>query len=526
MKEGWTQGYAGVAPALLSAVLLVFSYPPFRLILLPFVALVPLAVGIASLPSGRSGSAQAARVGFFFGVAHWGILLLWIPLVMGPAFSWAYLAYGALLGILGGLMAVMAWATHRLRHSTGISVAVAFPLVWVGMEWLRGQLPLGFAFPWLGLGLSLTRWPELLGLAELFGESGVAFWVASVNGLLAGAVLRVKTGAGGGAETRKGTGGNEPGWGRTSVLLALLLLVPGSASVLRFQTLPLQAGLRVAVVGTNVPREVRLDPLLSIREAEAQVLNSLGSLEPGGVDLVLLPESVIPVPLGDPRAFPFLQALEEWARVLESPLVFGALEVHSGSGGRDTLTNSAFLISPDGISRSRYDKVHLVPGMELGAYRRGSGAGLLEWRELTVGPLICYESLFGELARRHRREGAQVLLNLSSDVWFGDPQGLLRGLFLHQHGAHLVLRAVENRIPVARSANGGYSFLIDPLGQTVSEVVLPEGGVEVGTLPVYKGNTLFLKTGDLVGPAASLVVLLLLLWSGRPGARERSPSLA
>ena len=525
MRKGRTQSYASVAPALFSAVLLVFAHPPFRFVLLPFVALVPLAVGITSLPSGKAGRAQAARVGFYFGIAHWGILLLWIPLVVGPAFSWAYLGYGALLGILGGLMAVMAWGIHRLRHSAGISVAVAFPLAWVGMEWLRGHLPLGFAFPWLGLGLSLTEWPELLGLAELFGESGVAFWLASVNGLLAGVVLGVGRGAGGGDGTRKGRG-KEPGWGRNAVLLALLLILPGCASVLRFQTLPLKAGLRVAVVGTNVPREMRRDPLLSIQEAEAQVGISLGSLEPGGADLVLLPESVIPIPLGDPQAFPFLQALEEWARVLESPLVFGALDLRSGFGGRDSLTNSAFLISPDGIIGSRYDKVHLVPGMELGAYAQGSGADLLRWRELAVGPLICYESLFGGLARRHRRAGAQVLLNLSSDVWFGDPRGWVRGWFLHQHAAHLVLRAVETRVSVARSANGGYSFLVDPLGQIVSEVVRPEGGVEVGTLPVHQGNTLFSKTGDLTGPTALLAVLLLLLWSGRPERRERSPSLA
>jgi apolipoprotein N-acyltransferase len=465
---------------------------------------------------------QAARLGLLFGLVHWGILLLWIPLVMGPVFPWAYPAYGVLLGVLGGLMAIMAWAVHRLHHSVGVPMAVAFPLGWVGMEWLRGHLPFGFSFPWLGLSLTLTEWPELLALAEWAGESGAAFWLATVNGMLAGMVLKVRDGTDWRSRDR---GGMELGfsWGRAWGLVALVILLPAGLSLLRFRTLPMQAGPRVAVVGTYVPREVRLDPRASLRESREQVGRIIESLEPGSVDLVLLPESVIPVPLSGSEAASFRSAVEEWAKTLQATLVMGALEVHQGGSGVDSLTNSAFLVSPDGVIRDRYDKSHLVPGMERGSYHRGTGGSPLQWRELTLGPLICYESLFPGLSRRHGRKGAQILVNLTSDVWFGDNQGRARGIFLHQHPAHLVLRAVENRMSVARSANGGYSLLLDPLGRTLSAVVPPEGGLSVAMLPIYPGTTLFSRTGDLVGPASALMVLLLLVWAGRPGKWHELP---
>ena len=180
-------------------------------------------------------------------------------------------------------------------------------------------------------------------------------------------------------------------------------------------------------------------------------------------------------------------------------------------GGKGELTNSAFLFSPGRIGVERYDKVRLVPGMEAGSYRTGSGQSTLKAGEWVLGPLLCYESLFGGLARRARGEGAGLLVNLSSDIWFGHEDSLLGALFLHQHPAHLKLRAVENRMPVARAANGGFSFLLDPLGQFLSEPVSPGGGLTQARVSVFLGTTFYSRIGDWVGTGCAILCVLLLL---------------
>lgn len=488
-------------PPVVSALLLVLAQPPFHVLPLAFLALTPLAVGVASLPPG--GGLLASLQGTVFGIVFWGFSLAWVPLEVGRHYSWAFPGYGLLLTLLGGLSALFAWTTHRLYHRGGLPLALALPLAWVGVEWVRAHFPLGLAFPWLGLGLTLTRWPELLGMAEWTGEGGVAFWLASSSGWVAGVAMRMRGGGG------------------TGILLCVVFLAPAFLGWARAATLRLEPGPTVVVVGTHVGREARHDPLLAARVALEQIGASLGSSPPDPpVDIILLPEATIPLPLEGVEAGPLLSELASWAWRSSSPVAVGAMGLVPGESGVDRLTNSAYLILPDGGISQRYDKVRLVPGMEAGRYQPGMEGTVLESDAWVFGPLLCYESLFGSLARRARREGAHALLNLTSDIWFGDAETRVGALFLRQHPAHLTLRAVENRMPVARAANGGYSLVLDPVGRVGPETAPPGGGVFRAELRTTPGRTLFTRVGDLVGPASVLLSILLLL---RPRNR-RLPS--
>lgn len=520
----------GVTLAIVSAALLILAFPPFHLVLLPFVALVPLGVALGSLHAHPGSGRRAVRLGLTFGVVHWGFLLAWVPLVVAPRFSWAYPGFLTQVGLLSGLTGLMAWMTHRLHAGSQVPLGLALPLAWVVMEWGKAHFPLGLSFPWLGLGISLTSWPLLIGIAEWTGEAGVAFWLAAVNGLLAAAILAFLR--------RGGTGPvGRPPWFHACFALAAGIL-PAAAGGIRAGTVPLTPGPTVAVVGTHVPRNLRLLPRESSAEGLAQARRALGRLEAGDADLVILPEATVAIPLNGADGGPYRQELEGMARALGAPLVVGALgttrgipqgpaalaerlRAGSGSGGATgdsgsaggaqvTLTNSAFLVGPAGSSTDRYDKVRLVPGMERGGFAPGSPGTVFTVGHHTFGPLICYESLFGALARKHRLAGARILINLSSDIWFGEGDSRFSSLFLHQHAAHLVMRAVETRVGVARAANGGFSFLLDPLGKRVSRVVQPSGGVALSPVSTYPGVTLFARTGDLVGHGALLACLLLL----------------
>jgi apolipoprotein N-acyltransferase len=136
-----------------------------------------------------------------------------------------------------------------------------------------------------------------------------------------------------------------------------------------------------------------------------------------------------------------------------------------------------------------------------------------------VGPSLCYESLFGGSARGYRRGGADLLVNLSSDVWFGDDTAVMGSWFLSQHPAHLVLRAVETRTSVARAANGGFSGFIDPRGRWLPGGISPGSGGTWAVVPVFRGMTLYTRLGDVLGPLC-LVLAVFLAWRPSRGGME------
>ena len=502
-----------------SAILLVLAQPPFGFYPLSFLALVPLALALWTLPPESGGRWKATVLGAVFGSVFWAFELIWVPTVVGPHFDWAYPGYLGLLIVLGSLSAVMGRLAHELasfrprppsvpqvlRGRVSFFQVLALPLAWVGVEWLRGHVPFGLAWPWLGLGITLTGRPELLALAEWFGESGVSFWLAAVNGGVALAILAGRSWRGAAL------------W----VMVGLGVAFPSAAGVIRARTLELTPGPAVAVVGTSILPGARGIPTASARDAEAQIRSALAPIRPGEVDLIVVPEGTVPMPVDDPEVedlMGFLRATAEW---LEAPLAFGGLGRVQESGIRGPeglVSNSAFLLSPDGRGLQRYDKTRLVPVMEGGAYGRESSLVLLGSDGLLLAPLVCYESIFGGLARRGARDGAELLLNLSSDIWFGHEGSFLGSLFLLQHPAHLIMRAVENRTPAARAANGGYSYVIDPLGRIVSDPVPPGGGAVVSQVLLAEERTLFTRTGDWIGPV-SLVATFLFLVPWRRGRR-------
>jgi apolipoprotein N-acyltransferase len=504
-----------LVPPLLSAFLLVLALPPFHFLPLAFVALAPMAMGLALLPPGPDGGARASLQGGTFGLAFWGFSLMWVPLEVGRHFSWALPAYALLLLLLAGLSALFAWWAHRMHHWAGVPLTLAVPLAWVAVEWIKANFPLGLAFPWLGLGVALTPWPVLLGLAEWTGERGVTFWLALASGWAGAELARL---GGSPVERLPRLCGGTRGF---RIFVALAVLLPPLLGWARARTLSLLPGPTVAVVGTNVPRVLRDNPRAWAREALRQVEAALAHpLQSLGPDLILLPESTIPIPLGSEEGGPFFDELLSMASLLQIPLVVGAMGGVPTEAGVPNLTNSAFVVLPGRGILQRYDKRRLVPGMEAGKYQPGPGGTTLVVEGWILGPLVCYESLFGELARQGRRRGAQALLNLTSDVWFGEGGSHMGALFLGQHPAHLVLRVVELRVPAARAANGGYSFVLDPLGRISSPLLPPAGGVVVTQLHTTTGMTVFARTGDVIGPGAAFVGLLLLLGIG---ARRNLP---
>lgn len=570
---------------------------------------MPFALWIHDLPGERRVAFRALKGGAFMGVLYWGVLVYWILVALIWFSKLAVLAYLGALFMLVGTMALFGWALHRVHHGAGVPIWLALPLVWTAAEWFRAHWG-DLAFPWLGLGTSLTGYPELVGMAEVIGARGVTFWIALVGGLLTRTVLEWRRGG-------AGLGGRS--WVRTGVVTAVVVVAPMAWGVWRAATLETRPAARVAVVQPNIPEHIKLDGARAMDSTWSSLETLMPRVEPGSVDLVVWPEVTFPAL---PEERPAL--VDRIARVsaeVGAPIVVGAYRREFiGSDPDDwVLFNSAFVVDAEGLRPYAYDKRYLVPVVErvpflnpewfgdlryfgaLGAGRdwplarvgsergdgeagsstsggaggagpgdeagagadagtgagaggdavaggdagagagggpgivgasgsadaaagggagAGPGPGVGAGARSAFGVLICYESSFPSGSRRFRLEGADFLVNITNDAWYGREPWYSRTTALWQHPAHMVMRAIEHRVGVARSANTGISLFVDPVGRKTEETNLFEAAVRVATVETTDVTTLYTRLGDVTGNGAALATVLLLLVAWRRGREE------
>lgn len=499
-----------------AGLLFALAYPPLDLLPLALVGLWPF---LAFLDRDEGLRPRAAFVGgYLFGLAHFGALLYWIAGLSGFSVMAvpAYVASVLVLAFNGGLTGL----TVALGRRRGVPVAVSFPLAWTAVEWLRSFGDLGFT--WAVAGDTLASYPLLLQAAELGGVWILTLWVTGLSAALYRLARPLAT-------TRR------PRVALLAVALAASLPAYGA---LRLDALESRMRewptLRVAAVQPNVPQEVKWDPAFvdeTYRRLGTLTLRS-AEREPA---LVVWPESAVPGYLRyDPRAQELVSGL---SRRIEAPIFTGTNDADtiSGRSGADPgdfrVYNAAYLVSGDSIMPGRYAKRRLVPIAERVPFLPGMLSGFFEklsdwtgqfapgtgWTTWTVegygfGVLICYESVFPASSRQLVRNGADFLLNITNDAWFG------RTAAPYQHASHLSLRAVENRVSFLRSANTGISGWVDPLGRYRERTGIYVPGVVVADLPMSGIVTPYTRWGPWV-PLASLLALTA-LWLVSPSRRR------
>jgi len=530
----WPRPGERLLPAL-SALLLAASFPPLHPLILPFVGLVPYAVWIQRLPVDRAGRRAAVRGSLLFGLLHFGALFYWILVALVWFTGLAVVAFLGAMALLTALAALMGWTLHRAVHEVRVPLWLALPVAWTGAEWFRAHWPGPLAFPWLGLGTSLTAFPELVGIAEVVGAQGVGFWLALVNGLLATLVL----GAGGGARSA----------GRralTALAAALVMVVPAAWGYWRAATLELRDVGPVAVVQPDIAEHLKLDPPVALDSTLASLERLMPRLAPGSARLVVMPEVTFTLYPRGGGSGEVLERIQDWSREAGAPILFGSLGFADDGRGGSIPYNSAFLMEPQGLADYQYDKRYLVPVVErvplvpaawlrrldhFGTFGVGEGWPLAQVDEIRFGTLICYESTYPEAARRFRLEGADVLVNITNDAWYGREPLWTRTTALWQHPSHLVMRAIENRMGVARAANTGISLFVDPVGRIHGATRLFEPDLRVDTVRTTDVVTLYARWGDLAGSGAALAALLLVVAAtalarrGAPAALDRPKRL-
>ena len=442
------------------------------------------------------------------GVFHW---LLRIPDTSPGILLVAYFA----LALLGGVFPAFLGGLYlcSTRHLRGLRALLFFPVLWVGMETIRGHGLLGF--PWIDLATSLAPYPVLIQPAALAGSASLGL-IAAIVGTLCAVTFDPAL-----APSRRI---------RIGTLLAAVVCVGGW---LRFGSYrlarPLGEGaterIRVSLIQGNVDPTQKWQPEQARASLDlfADETRSVASAETP--DLIVWPETAIPCLLEGESPTPCGLWIQNLARRSRTTLLVGALAPGPVVENQKSYYNSAYLVTPDGTYRDRYDKVHLVPFGEMiplddriPVLRRvnlGEGdfvAGKIERAigdaPLRLGVVICFESLFGGATRALALDGARLLVIITNDAWFGNSAAP------EEHAAVAALRAVETGLAVARCANTGISGFIDPAGRYLARTQYDTQQTLTAELPLATASTPYLRWGDVVGTLCALWTVALTLGEG------------
>jgi apolipoprotein N-acyltransferase len=489
----------------LGAVLLAASYPPFRLPVLSFVAVAPAVILLRRLELEHD-LRGALRWGFWYGLMSQGAVLYWLVVALWHFTPLSALGYLATIAVFGLWHALLFWFVVRVRlRLAAVPLWILFPVAWTAVEWAVGHQG-DVRFPWLGLGTSLTDASVLVQWADLAGARGVTLWLAWCNVMIVDAVLG-----------ERGAGSGTIRWRPVIALLASIVCA-GAYGLWRIRTLPVRELGTVGLLQPNEGFREKWDP----RHADSVVAKLIAmsrELEARGrVDLVIWPEAAIPgyvQPSWD-------STIARFARGSRTPILTGGIFGENHPDGSSDYYNAAFYFDSSGEWRRTpvYEKHYLVPVVERvpfvparlmqsvpgvgrwsGGFGRGRSLPLYPSTLGRFGVVICYESVFEDLARSYRRAGADFLVNITNDAWYGRTAGP------YQHAAHLVMRAIETRMGIARAANDGISEFVDPLGRTYAETGLEQQATVADRLRTSDVIPLYVRLGDWVGTLCVLVTL-------------------
>ncbi len=473
--------------AIFSGLLLTLCFPKYGHPLIAWATLLPL-LFLAATNRPRA----CFTLGWITGVCHGLSLLYWItfvvnhygnlPLPVSLAVCCLLVAYLAVF--LGLFCAGLGWLKQR-----GLPWLLPAPFLWVTLEFGKSRLLTGF--PWENLGCSQYRWLPMIQIADLAGVYGVSFVLVISNCffflLLLDRPRRVFTRF------------------LSLLLLVGLVLTVYSYGHWRLATLEDQSNpsFKLALVQGNIAQDTKWDPVFqqATKKKYLELTRMVAKEKP---DLVVWPETATPF---------FFQAdlenskaLAQEVEKLKTPLLFGS-PAYRLRGDQLRLYNRAYLLNNHGVVAGYYDKIHLVPFGEFvpfkkilffvhklvkaaGDFASGDRAVVLELPPARLGVLICYEAIFPELSRDLVNAGANLLINITNDAWFG------RSSAPYQHLSMAAIRTVENRIPMARCANTGITAFIDARGQIHQPTGLFEEATIVGTVKLGHGKTIFSRYGD------------------------------
>lgn len=441
------------------------------------VLLFPLALTVLGLSAQRK--MQAFRQGWLIGLVGASAALYWIalPLHNVGMIPWIFavpcaMALGAYVGLYAGIFSL---AAFQLRRHAPFIRALELGIIWYLLEFVRGFLFTGFS--WLNLGTAFVPWPILLQGASVVGGYALGgVFVTLVCWLCYPLLPRA-------AAADRSLQGERLRNIAAGVCLLALLLLGGYWQLQQQPELVARAPgvLPVIFVEGNIDQNQKWEA--KYQKSTVDIYTTLTQMalqrHEGQPPLVIWPETAMPFYYQEHSQYN--PALRKFVAEHGITLLLGAPGYRKNLEKRSFhIFNRAYLISPNGSDAGFYEKTHLVPFGEylppllafdflkpllqgVGDFTVGTSVAPLQAGNMSLGMLICYESIFPELAQERVRQGANVLLNISNDGWFGNSSAA------EQHLQLAAMRSVEQGRWLLRGTNTGISAVFDHLGRLVAK---------------------------------------------------------
>ncbi|MGA1842295.1 MAG: apolipoprotein N-acyltransferase [bacterium] len=505
MIKEWAGKYNNIICSVLTGFLLISIFPLPGISLLAWVSMIPLLWLLrCNKVKNRFLSGWLAGIVFFYGLLYWlaGTMIRFggLPLILSQILLILLCLY---LGLyFGSFCSILGFAYRRIH----VPFCILAPAIWVALEFLRSHFLTGF--PWGLLGYSQAKSLHIVQFADLAGVYGISFFIVFVNAGLTDLIALY-------GEYKSGQRlGLQIIFKGSALILSTGLVLGYGVFRLGSQKLVHDAvnRLEIGLIQENVPQDIKRDIGNSYKILADYGQTSL-RLSPTDKKLIIWPETACTAAIfpGEGQIF---FVLSELARQLDSHLLLGCPRYNLKKEG---LYNSALLFSPTGDVIGFYDKIHLVPFGEyfpfewigkslgnLGSFLRGNDFTTFKVQDNHFAVVICFEVIFPDLCRRFVKRGAEFLVNLTNDAWFG------RTSAPYQHFDMACMRSVENRVWLVRAANTGISGFVDPWGKVIKKgKIFEKLTLEAG---VYKSplRSLYVRTGDFF---AWLCVFFTLIWS-------------
>jgi len=508
--------YMGILLSLSTAFLLLLSYPTFDLHLLGFIALVPIFFLVY-----RTNIPKTIAYGILAGFPFYCLYLFWMNAylaVVGVGFTTIVFGGYFVLALLFINLTARAFPKYR--------VAVT-PFIWIAIEYIRSFGFLSFTFG--SIGYTQHSFLRFIQIADIGGEPLVSFIIVLFNAAAADFIVLI-------LEKRDEA---VPYMKRLipltfAAVLIITSLVYGSVRLKE----PIPAGKRMKlslVQALSSPRtEWKREKWRALKRLTDLTKQSFEENE--GIDLVVWTETAVRTSLRPNLIYgtPYHTKIQNLIRDLGTDFIIGSpdnyyrksvekpnpdnlAEIYPKKGEEEVWTNSAYYLSSEGEIKGKYDKIKLTPFGEhfpLGNKVRllqkildnfTDSAGFTPGTEYTVfdhskipfSVVICWEGTYGYFIRQFVLNGAELIINISNDMWTRTRAGHF------QHFSMTKFRAIENRIWFARAANDGVTAFINPHGEVVKILPIKEGGYLVGEVGGRVRTTFYTRFGDIL-PKVSL----------------------
>jgi apolipoprotein N-acyltransferase len=484
---------------LVSGILIVLSQPPVSLSSIAYISLIPL---ICSFK--KDNMRQNFLSGFITGIVSYFGLIYWVVIAMnrygGIDLFTSFLILILFVLYLALYIAVFALSVPCLEKRLSIPVFVSAPIIWVLLEYLRSMVLTGFS--WSLLAYSQYKFLPLIQVVSFTGPYFISFLIVAVNCIFYQIFIGKAENIGAIKDAKdKQVRCLSPIRHTFFIYIALIAVFFTIALVSGYSRMNTKDGvdLKVAIIQGNILQDVKWDEAFKMKIVRTYYQKTLEAGK--GVNLVIWPETAMPFVFNDDIYVKGI--IKELSSTLKTDLIFGAVSRDSRGG----YYNTAYNYDEAGELSGSYSKVHLVPFGEFtpliqyfpfllkltaagGNFNSGEAHKPIETKTGKIGILICYEGTFPYITNETVRRGAQVLVNITNDAWFGKTSAP------YQHLAFYIFRAIETDRYVLRAANTGISAIIDPRGRIKQKTDIFKEDAIRGNFSLRNGQTFYVKYGD------------------------------